>query len=208
MPSYCSIKLLLVIISVCSISIITPVNAQDAKTTVEQGGSIQEAIDKASAGDTIEVNSGDYEEYIEINKPLILTGLDTGKGRPSIEGASLLADRSELSGFKVSNGDWFGITVNSNFSNVSNNDVQGCMAGIFLRNVHGSLIQNNSIKVACDGLYGLLSGSFSLGGGEGIQLTHCYSNTIRDNSVEDGFIGIYLDTSRGNLVLDITNLLS
>lgn len=200
MPKCCLLKLSLVIIFVCSISLIISVNALSEKITVEQGESIQEAIDQASSGDIIEVESGDYEEYIVINKPLVITGLDTGKGIPSIERASLLADRSELSNFKVRSGDFFGITVNSNFSVVSNNDVQGCMAGIFLNKVHSNLIQNNSVLVACDGLYGLLSGSFSKDGGDGIQLTNCYNNTIRDNAIENGYIGIYLDTSSGNLV--------
>ena len=200
MPNCCLMKLLLIIIFVSSISLIIPVNALNAKIIVEQGESIQEAIDQASSGDIIEVESGDYEEYIEINKPLVITGLDTGRGIPSIEGASLLADRSELSGFKIRSGDLFAISLNSNFSVVSNNDVQGCMAGIFLNKVHGNLIQNNSVLVACDGLFGLLSGSFSKDGGDGIQLVHCYDNTIRDNAIENGYIGIYLDTSSGNLV--------
>ncbi len=200
MPNCSLMKLLLIIIFVCFICLIIPVNALNAKITVEEGESIQEAIDQASSGDIIEVESGDYEEYIEINKPLVITGLDTGKGLPSIEMASLLADRSELSGFKIRSGDLFAISVNSNFSVVSNNDVQGCMAGIILNKAHGNLIQNNSILVACDGLSGLLSGSFSQGGGDGIQLIQCYNNTIRDNAIENGFIGIFLDTSSGNLV--------
>lgn len=193
-------KLLLVIIFFYSIIIVPPVNALDAKITVKQGGSIQEAIDQASFGDIIEVESGDYEEYIEINKPLVITGTDTGSGAPTIEGAILLADHSKLSGIKIRNSEWFGISVNSNFSIISNNDVQGCMAGIFLNKVHGNIIQNNNILVACEGLSGLLVGSFSTGGGDGIQLIHCYDNTIRNNTVENGYIGIYLDTSSSNLV--------
>lgn len=199
MPSRCLIKSLLVLIFICSASLI-PASAQNSKITVEQGESIQEAIHQASPGDIIEVESGDYEEYIGINESLVVTGLDTGSGLPSIEGAILSADHSQLSGFKVRSGTLFGIALTSNFSVISNNDVQGCMGGIFLNKAHGNLIHNNSVKVACDGLSGLLSGSFSLGGGDGIQLLHCYDNIIRDNTIEDGFIGIYLDTSKDNLV--------
>lgn len=192
-------KLLLFIIFVFSIIIATPVNALD-KIAVKQGGSIQEAIDQASPGDLIEVESGDYEEYIEINKPLVITGIDRGTGAPTIEGAILLSDHSELSGFKIRNEEWFGISVISNFSIISDNDVQACMAGIILNKVHNNIIQNNNIIVACEGLSGLLAGLFSTGGGDGIQLVHCYDNTIRDNAIENGYIGIYLDTSSGNLV--------
>jgi hypothetical protein len=46
--------------------------------TVENGDSIQTAIDGASPGDTIRVEPGTYEEFIEVNKGLRIEG--TGEG--------------------------------------------------------------------------------------------------------------------------------
>jgi hypothetical protein len=42
--------------------------------TVENGESIQDAIDSATAGDTILVEPGIYEEYLEVNKRLTIEG--------------------------------------------------------------------------------------------------------------------------------------
>jgi Synergist-CTERM protein sorting domain-containing protein len=46
--------------------------------TVENGESIQDAIDSASTGDTIQVEPGTYVEYLEVNKGLTIMG--TGEG--------------------------------------------------------------------------------------------------------------------------------
>ena len=196
-----TLKYLLIMISISSLNLMMPGIALDAKIAVEPGESIQSAIDQASPGDVIEVKSGTYSESIEVNKRLALIGVDTGKGAPLIEGALITSDLSEFSGFRVSNHAGFGIIVNSNYSNITDNDVEACMGGIFLKNVHGNLVARNNVRVVCEGLYGLLSGSFSLGGGDGIQLNYSYDNTIKDNTVANGFIGIYLDTSKNNLVV-------
>jgi hypothetical protein len=56
-----------------------PLAAMAAATwTVENGDSIQEAIDSASPGDTIQVEPGTYEEFLEVNKRLTIEG--TGEG--------------------------------------------------------------------------------------------------------------------------------
>jgi hypothetical protein len=46
--------------------------------------SIQDAIDAASPGDSIEVKSGFYNEQVMINKDVTLRGIDTGDGFPNI----------------------------------------------------------------------------------------------------------------------------
>jgi hypothetical protein len=56
-----------------------PLAAMAATTwTVENGESIQEAIDNAATGDTIQVEPGTYEEFLEVNKGLKIEG--TGEG--------------------------------------------------------------------------------------------------------------------------------
>ena len=45
---------------------------------------IQEAINAASPGDTIEISSGEYYETLVVNKSLTLAGIDTGTGYPVV----------------------------------------------------------------------------------------------------------------------------
>jgi len=56
----------------------TPAAMAATTWTVENGESIQDAIDSASPGDTILVEPGTYEEFIEVNKGLTIEG--TGEG--------------------------------------------------------------------------------------------------------------------------------
>lgn len=45
---------------------------------------IQEAVDAAGDGDTIDVRSGTYYENVDLNRQLILMGMDTGEGKPVV----------------------------------------------------------------------------------------------------------------------------
>lgn len=196
------LKYLPVIISISFLNLLmSGIALGETKIIVEPGESIQSAIDQAGSGDIIEVESGTYEESIEVNKRLKLAGIDTGKGAPTIQDVHLAADHSEISGFRVSSHSGFGIAVTSNLNIITNNDVEACMTGIFLNGVHGNLVANNDVRVVCEGWYGLLSGLFSLGGGDGIQLLNSHNNTIKNNTAANGFIGIYLDRSKNNLMV-------
>lgn len=48
--------------------------------------SIQAAVDAAAAGDTIEIESGTYNETVTVNKDLSFVGVDTGGGPPLVTG--------------------------------------------------------------------------------------------------------------------------
>ena len=67
---------------------------------------IQEALGNASAGDTINVETGIYRESSIISKPVNLHGLDTGSGKPILapeKGRVILAaNGAVLQGFVVS----------------------------------------------------------------------------------------------------------
>jgi hypothetical protein len=48
--------------------------ANVSDVTVQPGGSIQNAIDNADSGETVEIQSGTYEQSVTVDKPLTLTG--------------------------------------------------------------------------------------------------------------------------------------
>lgn len=102
-----SLKLLASILIIFMISGL----ALSATITVCPGESIQAAVDKANSGDIIKVKSGTYEESIDVNKQLVLRGIDTGKGAPIIDSAIINADGCELIGFEIEDTSGFGISV-------------------------------------------------------------------------------------------------
>ena len=80
-------------------------------TVDDSGGAdftrIQDAINASNPGDTIEVRSGTYYENVDIDNELILTGIDTGSGKPVVDAGgigsviTISADGCVLNGFTV-----------------------------------------------------------------------------------------------------------
>ncbi|NYT01336.1 MAG: protein kinase, partial [Methanosarcinales archaeon] len=71
--------------------------------------SIQEAIDAAGPGDIIVVASGTYPGSLDVDKTVILRGVDSGAGRPVVDGegngsaVTIMADGVVLEGFSICN---------------------------------------------------------------------------------------------------------
>lgn len=61
-------------LSLLSLFVVSPTVAQAATITVNSGQSIQAAISAAASGDTLNVQSGNYNETVKITKPLTLVG--------------------------------------------------------------------------------------------------------------------------------------
>jgi parallel beta-helix repeat protein len=68
------------------------------------------------------------------------------------------------------------------------------VGGILLKNCQGNLIARNNASVVCEGLMFLLRG-------DGIHLLNSDNNIVMDNTISNGFIGIYLDSSNSNRIL-------
>ena len=155
---------------------------------------IQEAIDAASAGDTIEVHSGTYYEDVNVTKQLILKGVNTGTGQPVVDGSAsgsaitISADGCDLSGFAAVNGE-FGIRVISSGNSVSNNNAtDNSQYGIYLWTASNNIISYNTAN--SNTLYGICLNSSS-------------SNIISDNTVSDNTeVGVLLISSSGNTISD------
>ena len=132
------LQIMVAIVCVCG-------SAQGATITVGLGGSIQSAIDAASPGDVIEVQSGTYHENVNVDKPIILFGVDTSGGKGSA--ISLNASGSVLEGFVVTNSPDSGIRITSSDNVVRDNLVKGNDGyGILFENSSYNVITHNEIR--------------------------------------------------------------
>jgi len=156
--------------------------------------SIQSAINNAKPGYTIMVKSGIYHENIIVNKEIALEGIDSGRGRPLINGEVLIeADNVKFKGFTVMHGDK-GILINgSRRCVVTDNFIAYNRFGIYLNMSSNCLIANNT----------LYQNSWA-----GIFIEQSSGNIIMNNNVSYGFNGIYIKSSNmtkisGNLIENI-----
>ncbi len=69
------LKAMLFISSIIALFLILHISSA-LSITVHQGESIQAALDAAKPGDLIEVETGTYHESVDINKPVVLRGVD------------------------------------------------------------------------------------------------------------------------------------
>ena len=142
-------------------------NDGNAGTTIAPFATINHAISVASAGSTIYVDAGTYNEDININKTLKITGSDNTitiiKGVNGGDNATvrIAANNIELSGFTITrNGntvaDWNDPTLNSagiavigttlTGMNIHDNIITGNRSAIDVNNSSGHNIHNNVIE--------------------------------------------------------------
>ena len=136
---------------------------------------IQEAIDYASPGNEIHVESGTYYENVNVNKKLTLRGIgmpvvDAGGSGSAI---TLAADEIMLEGFTATGGGRW--SNNEGINVISNNNV-----------LRGNNASNNGCYYDddCSGI--------------GIHLSSSNNNTLIDNSASNNWKGIYLEYSSNN----------
>ncbi|MGD0535475.1 MAG: PKD domain-containing protein, partial [Methanoregula sp.] len=157
---------------------------------------IQGAIDAATAGDTLIVDSGIYPERVTIDKQLNILGNDTGSGLPVIDGGgagdvvTVNSDYVLLNGLVITDSGssgWYpdGIHVFSSNNIITNITSYQNSDGITLDN------GTNSNTLA----YSNYSGNSE----DGIELVNSYDNQIFNvNSSSNGASGIYLQASGNN----------
>jgi parallel beta-helix repeat protein len=141
---------------------------------------IRAAIDAANPGDIIEVHSGTYQENLNVNKQLALSGLDTGGGMPVVDargyGDTITVDVNSvrIEGFNITNSGVYraGIRLSSRDNIIQNNFFNNNWCCIYLDSSGDNSINNNML---------------AFNNWRGIYLNTSENNTITDN--ENGYTG-------------------
>ena len=159
---------------------------------------IQDAIDNASAGDTVYVYSGTYFEDVKVNTSIVLQGEDKestiihGGGFGSGDGVVLVyADNVEISGFSIRNSCPYwpgsGIRLHSNEQCiVTDNIVYDCFLGISAFITSNATINMNTVS---DTEFG-------------IHVQKSKRNTITRNTMQDNHRGMWLNGAYFNKITE------
>lgn len=156
--------------------------------------SIKQAIANTSAYDTIWVQKGVYLEFdIDINRPLVMLGVDTpiidGNGEGTI--INIAADNVVIRGFTLKNvgvsytKDHAAIHVYKcrNFT-IENNILQNVFFGLLIEKSHEGIVRKNSISSHAQEEFN---------SGNGIHLWHCSNVEVTYNTLFRLRDGIYFE---------------
>ncbi|MBN1322964.1 MAG: right-handed parallel beta-helix repeat-containing protein [Methanotrichaceae archaeon] len=185
---------------------------------VQPDESIQQAVDLASPGEVVQIMAGTYEEWITLNKSIVLRGSNEG-AMPIIDAQggdialSILADGVEVRGLTIANAQVAGIAIYSSGVVIGGNEVVDCAEGISIQggdnmiernvvreNSHGIVLHNseNNTVLAND----LIENRAQLGGDCGIVLRRSNNNSIWKNNISSsGNCAISLVSSEKNSIL-------
>jgi parallel beta-helix repeat protein len=151
---------------------------------------IQDAVDNASAGDTIFVYRGTYVEHVLLDTPVTLIGevrdrtIIDGNGSGNV--VKITAHDTTITHFTLQNGDIGTYIVDSSNDSVLQNTIVDNLDGIDLLSSSQCLISGNAI--AHNGI-------------QGINPTQTTSTIITENTIVDSIEGIYLLESTDNTIV-------
>ena len=178
---------------------------------------INEALSHASAGDTVAVNKGIYQENVQINNSISLVGEDakstiiigTGGGNRGLAGIKVSADNVKVSGFTIESLNYTssslyatGINIQGDHCTITDNIIQNNYLGIFCSIQSYTKIAGNTISHNLkDGMrfYGgslneISDNYISGNAASGIAIAG-YSNSILRNKLEGNLRGIGLGST-------------
>jgi len=130
-----------------------PLMAQAEEIVVRPGESIQAAIDGASPGDVIEVQSGTYYENLNVDKRLTILGVDTGGGKPVVDASgkgsavTLNEDGIRLEGFVVTKSVGSSESETETKSNDEGADPNLEFVGILINGSESCTVANNTAVI-------------------------------------------------------------
>jgi hypothetical protein len=152
------------------------------RETGEQFSTIQEAINAASPGQHIDVPTGNYEEHLQIDKQVYLTGEDMNTTKiygfvpktPVVHFVSG-SEGSEIREFTIRNGDHNGISCH--YTSVA-------IGRVIVRN-------NEENGIDLFDAPGEISGVIVKGNGShGITISFCISLMVKETVIEENHVGI------------------
>lgn len=155
---------------------------------------IQEAINNASAGDTIFVHSGIYQENIVLNKSLILAGENKETTILKANGVSdviqVVTDNTTISGFTIRDAGanpneigHFGIKLMSNNNSITDNILtENSYHGLYLVNANYNTITQNFVHRNHWG--GIVL--------EGSDYNTISNNNVVENLLQNNGVGVWL----------------
>ncbi len=154
---------------------------------------IQEAVNAADPGDTIEVSAGVYYEHVYVEKSLTFRGQN--KYNTVVDGNGtghafwLVESNVNISGFTIRNGDQCGIQADSGGHFFTDNILLSNSYGIYLHiTLSGSTVVNNT---------------FHSNSEYGIKVYSSSNNNISNNYISQSTYGVRIDeTSEYNSIMD------
>ena len=188
-------------------------NTFNANTTTP----IQAAVDDATAGETICVWAGDYNENVDVTKRVTLTCASVGvvtvtAASPSDHVFEVTADCVNISGFRMIGATGAGkagiYLTGVQHCNISDNTANSNNYGIFLRSSSSNTLRRNTANSNRDcgiGLHSsssntLLRNTANSNDKLGIGIYSSSSNTLLRNTANSNYYGIGLHSSSNNLI--------
>lgn len=154
--------------------------------------SIGEAVSAASAGDTIYMKSGVYNEAVTIDKKVSIKPLTGEKGEILLDGSNkdtgitIVASGCSIEGFTLKNySKGAGIIVQSNDNTIKNNQFIDDKPGLMIQGSSNNKIEGNTMKDCLTGV---------------VLWRGASHNKISNNNIEGGITSITLKGTRGDVV--------
>jgi nitrous oxidase accessory protein len=161
---------------------------------------VSQALNAASAGDTIRILHHIYKEDILLDKQISLVG----EGLPEIHGSgersviTVLADNCSIAGLKIRHSgaslqdEHSGILLKSNKNHVENNQLEDVLFGIYFFQSNENIVRSNSI---------IGRQTLELGErGAGLHIWNSKNNIVESNSVRYARDGLYIQNSPGTKI--------
>jgi parallel beta-helix repeat protein len=188
---------------------------------------IQDAIDNASAGDTISVRNGTYSENLNVYKVLSLVGENPETtiidgNQSGIWTVQISSDHVTMTGFTVEGALHirnFGIWIVGRYGNVSGNTIIDCQWGVTVLGSNNIISGNNLTQNTQLGIMVRSSSSNVISENnmtEGTQLENSLNNTVTGNTLTNAITlsggssnntvagndcsDVVLDSSSGNVI--------
>lgn len=209
------ITIVLVIVLV-SILFLTEQRTQKVEEIEHNDLSIQELIDYASPGDTIQINNGVHYENIAIDKPIKIIGED--KKNTIIDGKNtetvivIQSDNVELSNLTIRNSGGYkddsGIRIESNYNQIYNCEIYRTKTGLNVISSKANTIDKCLFHTNAEGIFSSNS--------EGNTIKNCHfthnsfainmkdskSEIVEDSYIYTNGIGIYARNCRDIRIIE------